>query len=281
MKKYILLLSLLFAFCISTKAATFTVTNTNNAGIGSLRQAIIDANANAGADNVDFAIVGTAPFTINLLSDLPPINETLVFDGSTQIGFTGTPLVEINWDGNILDFAFADNSSVTNLAFINTIAPAASDIGVVSIGGNNITVSNNTFQSKAEAIQIDVAINVTVLNNQLIDTGNGTLSGLLFADILGTININGNTFTGNYGSAYTFINTNNLIISDGSIAGTNVSIPIGSGTGLATDNILNFSGGTSIQVANLDLSYTGGGNSGNALDINTDDVTITNVKVEN
>jgi len=38
-----------------TWAATYTVTNTHNAGVGSLRQAILDANANAGADVITFA----------------------------------------------------------------------------------------------------------------------------------------------------------------------------------------------------------------------------------
>ena len=43
-------------------AATFTVINTNDSGAGSLRQAVIDANANAGADTIDFNIPGGGPF---------------------------------------------------------------------------------------------------------------------------------------------------------------------------------------------------------------------------
>src|SRR5215471_6308886 len=35
---------------------TFVVTNTNDSGAGSLRQAILDANANAGADTINFNI---------------------------------------------------------------------------------------------------------------------------------------------------------------------------------------------------------------------------------
>jgi hypothetical protein len=34
--------------------ATFTVTNTNDSGAGSLRQAVLDANAAAGADTIVF-----------------------------------------------------------------------------------------------------------------------------------------------------------------------------------------------------------------------------------
>jgi hypothetical protein len=55
-------LSIVFALLIALAAggvrpasgATFTVTNNNDAGAGSLRQAILDANANGGLDKIDF-----------------------------------------------------------------------------------------------------------------------------------------------------------------------------------------------------------------------------------
>ena len=46
------------------EAASFTVINTNDAGPGSLRQAILDANALGGTDNIDFNIPGAVPHTI-------------------------------------------------------------------------------------------------------------------------------------------------------------------------------------------------------------------------
>ena len=49
---------------------TFTVTNTNDAGAGSLRQAIIDANANLGADIITFNIATTGVHTISVESTL-------------------------------------------------------------------------------------------------------------------------------------------------------------------------------------------------------------------
>ena len=52
-------------------AATFTVTTNADAGAGSLRQAITDANGAAGADTIAFAIPGTGPHTIALASALP------------------------------------------------------------------------------------------------------------------------------------------------------------------------------------------------------------------
>lgn len=55
---------------IPGKNSTFTVINTNNIGFGSLRQAILDANASPGLDDINFDIPGAGPHTINLLSPL-------------------------------------------------------------------------------------------------------------------------------------------------------------------------------------------------------------------
>ena len=79
---------------------TFTVINTNDLGAGSLRQAIIDANTAVGPDMISFSIPGAPPYSIMLTSPLPPILEAVVIDGTTQPGFVGSPLIEVN--GNAL-----------------------------------------------------------------------------------------------------------------------------------------------------------------------------------
>lgn len=56
----------LVCFANVASAATFTVTNTNDSGAGSLRAALAAANAAAGADTIAFAISGSPPFTIAL-----------------------------------------------------------------------------------------------------------------------------------------------------------------------------------------------------------------------
>jgi IPT/TIG domain/S-layer homology domain len=67
-------------------AATFTVTNTADSGAGSLRQAILDANASFGADDIVFAIPGAGVHTIALASPLPPIAQPVMLDGYSQPG---------------------------------------------------------------------------------------------------------------------------------------------------------------------------------------------------
>src|SRR5262249_50060756 len=75
---------------------TFTVTNTNDSGAGSLRQAILDANALGGTNTIAFAIPGGGVHTIAVsLTPLPGITSPVVIDGTTQPGYAGSPLIEL------------------------------------------------------------------------------------------------------------------------------------------------------------------------------------------
>ncbi len=67
-------------------AATFTVTNTNDSGAGSLRQAILDANANPGLDTIAFNIAGSGVHTITPATPLPFLTDSVIIDGYTQPG---------------------------------------------------------------------------------------------------------------------------------------------------------------------------------------------------
>ncbi|HVM50896.1 MAG TPA: hypothetical protein VMU04_22905 [Candidatus Acidoferrum sp.] len=77
-------------------AATLTVTNTNPSGLGSLQQAILDANATNGLDTIVFQIPGSGVHTISPTNILPAITDSVNIDGTTQPGYAGTPLIEIN-----------------------------------------------------------------------------------------------------------------------------------------------------------------------------------------
>ena len=82
---------ILLAIAAPLGAATFTVTNTNDSGAGSLRQAILDANAAGGADTIAFNVTGAGcdgagVCTIAPTSDLPHVLDTVVIDGYTQSG---------------------------------------------------------------------------------------------------------------------------------------------------------------------------------------------------
>jgi IPT/TIG domain/S-layer homology domain len=79
-------LGILFLAATGAAATTFTVTNTNDSGAGSLRQAILDANAGAGADEIHFAIPGSGVQTLSLATGLPAITGPVLIDGYTQPG---------------------------------------------------------------------------------------------------------------------------------------------------------------------------------------------------
>jgi len=81
----------------------------------SLHQAILDANANPGADVINFNI-GSGLQTISPTSTLPDISDPVLIDGRTQPGFSGTPLIEIN-AGNIPSLP---NRGVLNITSGNT-----------------------------------------------------------------------------------------------------------------------------------------------------------------
>ena len=76
-------------------AATFTVTNTNATGAGSLFQAITDLNASGSGSNTIAFAVGSGPISIKPGS-LPPVSKSVVIDGTTQPGYGGTPIVELD-----------------------------------------------------------------------------------------------------------------------------------------------------------------------------------------
>jgi hypothetical protein len=65
------------------------VTNTDDSGPGSLRQAIVNANAKAANDTIAFNIPGTEVHQIRPTTPLPSISAPVVIDGYTQPGSRG------------------------------------------------------------------------------------------------------------------------------------------------------------------------------------------------
>jgi len=91
---------------LSIFGTTYPVTNNNDSGTGSLRQAILDSNADTAQPNtINFNISGST--TIALTSGpLPNITQSVKIDGTTQTGYStspepiGTPVVVL--DGSAL-----------------------------------------------------------------------------------------------------------------------------------------------------------------------------------
>lgn len=77
--------------------ATLLVTNTNDSGSGSLREAMLRANRSSDADVIQFKI-GTGRKSIAPRSALPQLKYVTSLDGATQGGYAGKPLIEIRGD---------------------------------------------------------------------------------------------------------------------------------------------------------------------------------------
>ena len=124
------------ALASGAQAATFTVTNTDDSGFGSLRLAMDDANINPGLDTIEFDIPGVGPYTIAPQSALPSVTDPVVIDGTTQPGFAGSPIVEINAtnlsNGMVVE---AGNSTIRGLV-VNRAT--ANGIALITNGGNVI-----------------------------------------------------------------------------------------------------------------------------------------------
>ena len=111
---------------------TLAVTNTNDNGPGSLRQAIVDANGAPGADEIRFNIPGAGPHTISLSTPLPAVTDPVFIDGASQPGFAGAPVVQVNGS--------AAGAGASGLAL--TGGPSrVRGLSIAGFGGSGIAIS--------------------------------------------------------------------------------------------------------------------------------------------
>jgi hypothetical protein len=147
---WLLTIFLLLAFRPAvTQAATFAVTTTVDSGPGSLRQAILDANANSGADTITFAIGTTgSQQTIQPTAALPIITGPVTIDGWSQggAGYTGPPLIELNGalaGPQAIGLTLTGGGSVVRGLVINGFAIGGSAGGIrLQTGGGNWIYGN-------------------------------------------------------------------------------------------------------------------------------------------
>jgi hypothetical protein len=128
------------------EVGSLLVVNTLDSGPGTLRQAILDANATAnvgGPDVIRFAIPGAGPHTIQPLSPLPAILDPVVLDATTQPGYNGMPVIELDGslvtgvDSDGLDI-FSGGTTVRGFAINRFTGAANAGIWIAGPGGNVI-----------------------------------------------------------------------------------------------------------------------------------------------
>jgi hypothetical protein len=118
--------------------STFQVTNLNDAGPGSLRQALLDANATPGPDLIHFRVAGTVRLTSGAL---PAVTDRVDLDGTTAPRFAGAPVVEVDANGfaGLRFNAGSAGSALQSLAIVNAAGDGVTlDAGRVTVVGNYI-----------------------------------------------------------------------------------------------------------------------------------------------
>ncbi|MDA7979108.1 MAG: DUF4347 domain-containing protein [Pirellulales bacterium] len=253
---------------------TFTVTNTNDSGAGSLRQAIIDANNLAGLDTIEFNIAGTGPHTINVASALPAITDALIIDGTSQELFGGDdnpsvnevttgPEVIIDYQelihGHGLDVQ-ADDVSIIAIGVNGTETNAYHGIHV---SGNNAFIDQVTVtRSGGSGVWFNTSTGGTVTNSILRDNGIDWTSGdgISLVGTVTNLTISGNVITGNAGYGIDFASgaisnvtiDSNIIRNSGVGGGTQLAgIGVRSGSNsVIQDNEITGNAGDGIVVTN-------------------------------
>jgi hypothetical protein len=167
-------------------ATAFVVTNTADAGPGSLRQAIIDANANGGADTISFSIPGAGVHSILPLTALPAITDPVVIDGYTQPGASANTLA-------------AGDDAVLQIELNGTNLNG----GAILHPGIQIAASNCTVRG--------LIINRFPGDGVFLSTGGGQTSGnIIDGNFIGTDSTGTQALGNNNGIQITF-STNNTI----------------------------------------------------------------------
>lgn len=286
---------------------TFTVNNIGdasdaNAGDGTcatagavctLRAAIEEANANAGADKINFNIAGSGPHVIKPTTQLPAITDPLTINGFSQSGSS------------------ANTVSAQNRGAANTILKVAIDGSLLSnnskgfvLTGGSSTIKGLNIQ-KFAAIAIDIQSNNNKVEGNFIGTSIAGFSPAANGFGVRLRNASNNTIGGSAPESRNLISANNLVgiliesptttstgnkVQGNSIGcniGGNQTATMGNGyagigiTGLSSDNLI---GGSTTEQGNFIAgNKTNGGIGVMSLQANTpnDNSILGNLFVDN
>jgi hypothetical protein len=243
--------------CGNTNGCTFAirvipyrlwVTNINDSGPGSLRQALLDANDSSDANLVLFNLGTGGPFTIHLLSALPEITSPVVIDGWSQSGSNAPPVVVLDGsqagtlsDGLVLT---APSNTVRGLVltgFINALRLQSNGFNVVQ--GNFIgtdSTGTNAAPNTGDGLYV---------------TSRGNVLG-------GTLPGQGNVIAGNLGNGLEFVSPNavsNLVQGNLIGVGADAATALGNqqnGIRFAGQASFNAAGGAATGASNV-ITFNG------------------------
>lgn len=214
MTRYTSIFLLTALFGSTAEAANFSVSNLNDSGAGSLRQAILDANATAGADIITFSVNGS----IVLNSTLPPFTDGtgLIIDGTGRsITVSGNNAVQImiveagaklnlqhlTVANGLVDRSMGNGGGIENFGTLTvTDCTFSGNVGDESGGGidnqGTLTVNDSTFSAN------DAFFGGGINNDNILTVTNSRFSGNTALDGGGiasgdNLTVTNSTFSGN------------------------------------------------------------------------------------
>ncbi len=193
---------------VSTQAATFTVTNTNDSGPGSLRQAVLDANANPGLDDVVFSSVSGSI-----------ILTTGQIDVTDSVNINGPGASVLTVDGN-------NASRIINAS--PYYAPTITVKGLTLTNGRVEETSNGFPRGLGGAIFNSGGLTVVesvITGNQANANGGGIYAGAYVDTVIQESTVSGNTANSGGG-----IFGNYVTVQDSTVSGNRAKFGGGLGT---------------------------------------------------
>ena len=266
------------------QAATYTVTNLNNSGAGSLRQAILDANASPSDDTITFGVSGTVNLTGGQLT--VENNGALTIDGGgvitiartgaamfrifqvrsgatltlNGVTITGGNLSSVSGTNGSGGAIFNDGTLVINSSAIvgNTTGSSGAYGGGISNRGTltltSSTVSGNSSSGTGGGVSnyggTMTLINSTISGNSSGFYGGGLYNSGIMTVINSTVNANSAIFNGSgiYTESSSTTTLNNSIIAN-SPAGTECARAVSATVTAYNTLIMDGSGATCINGA--------------------------------
>jgi len=228
------------AFATSAEAATYTVTNTDDSGAGSLRQAITDANTNGVAgtpDTITFAsgVTGSIGLTSGTLTISDPGGLSIEGPGASTLSVSGAGQA----GQGIFDIVAGGSADVSISGLTLTGGSTSDSGGAIADESSPLTLTDDTISGNT-------------------DTGDG--AGGVYAHNPVTVSgstISGNTSPTGEGGGIGVLNIPgatkyNLTISDSTISGNSAE----AGGGILSDGIVSI---TDSQLTSNQATERGGG----------------------
>ena len=242
-------------FATPAISAVFTVTNTNDTGAGSFRQALLDANAAPGLDTIAFNIPGAVVHTITTpTTDLPNITSPVLIDGYTQPGSAPNT--------NAL------NAGINAVLLIEVVMSSGGDLHIAA-GADGTTIRGLVISNRYDEISV-MANNVTIAGNFIGTDPSGTVGkrgtmGIVAQSTATNLTVGGpaaadrNLISGHvfYGVQLQAPSTTGHLI-QGNYIGTDISGTLSLDTPASLQLALADMGGVSV-LDNLIAGNTGGG----------------------